>query len=75
LGIRLDDVTTQSMVLSLLDVMKLESLIATAEGRVVLLLRDVNRLKDDFAARLQKTAGALQDGTLALRTSPNPKPS
>jgi hypothetical protein len=64
-GIKLDDVTTQSMVMSLPEVMKLDSLIASAEGRMVVLLREVTRLKDDFVARLHKTAGAIQDGTLA----------
>ncbi|QRM28263.1 hypothetical protein [Microvirga sp. VF16] len=72
-GIKPDDVTTQSMVMSLPDVMKLESLIASAEGRMVLLLRDVNRLKDDFAARLQRTASALQDRTLAGPAAPDPE--
>ena len=64
-GIKRDDVTTQSMVMSLPEVMKLDSLIASAEGRMVVLLREVTRLKDDFVARLHKTAGAIQDGTLA----------
>jgi hypothetical protein len=70
LGIKLDDITTQSMVLSLPDVGRIESLIASAEGRMVLLLREVNRLKDDFVTRLQKTAGAIQDGTFAGAAPP-----
>ena len=40
---------------------------------MMLLLRDVNRLKDDFVARLQKTAGAIQDGTFAEATLANPE--
>ncbi|MGF9759578.1 hypothetical protein AAII07_30730 [Microvirga sp. 0TCS3.31] len=75
LGIRPDDITTQAVVLSLPDVMKLESLIASAEGRMVLLTRDVNRLKDVFAARLRETAGALQDGTFAGPTPPDSRPA
>jgi hypothetical protein len=74
LGITLDDITTQSMVLSLPDVGRVESLIASAEGRMVLLLREVNRLKDDFVARLQKTAGAIQDGTFAGTTPADLEP-
>jgi hypothetical protein len=67
-----DDVTTQSVVVPVPDVMKLESLIASAEGRMVRLLCDVNRLKDDFAARLRETAGTLQDGTFNGPTPPDP---
>jgi hypothetical protein len=70
-GFKLDDVTTQSMVMTLPEVMQLDRLIASAEGRMGLLLRDVNRLKDDFVARLQKAAGAIQDGTFAEATRAN----
>jgi len=72
-GFKLDDVTTQSMVMTLPEVMQLDRLIASAEGRMMLLLRDVKRLKDDFVARLQKTAGAIQDGTFAEAPLANPE--
>lgn len=74
-GFKLDDVTTQSMVMTLPEVMQLERLIASAESRIGLLLRDVSRLKDDFAARLRKTAGSLQEGTLAGPAPQKSEPS
>lgn len=62
-GLSLDDVTTQAMILSLPNIERLDRLIASAEARVVLLIRDVARLKDAFATRFQETADTIQDGT------------